>query len=133
MAATLLTAMITRRGLRHTIERGGEVGHCDCFAASRELVEVSITIPEQINRLLDLRTNRMSWILGEFGTDRTIIVLQKDRRIAGAAKWWLRYRAAPLSIGLEGHVFFSSCPISRFTYYWQSTPSQEARDQILIA
>lgn len=118
MAVKLLTATITGRGLRHTIERGGEVGHCDCFTAPRELVEASITILEQINRLLGLRTNKKSWILGEFGADRTIVVLQKDRRIVEAAKWWLRYRAAPLSIGLEGHVFFSSCPISRFTYCW---------------
>lgn len=37
------TAMVAGRGLRHTIERGGEVGHCDCFAAPRELVDAAIT------------------------------------------------------------------------------------------
>lgn len=50
------TANIAGNGLRHTIERGGEVGHCDCCAASRELADVAITKLEQITSLLDLLT-----------------------------------------------------------------------------
>lgn len=105
MAVKLLTATITGRGLRHTIERGGEVGHCDCFTAPRELVEASITILEQINRLLGLRTNKKSWILGEFGADRTIVVLQKDRRIVEAAKW-VALQSCPSIDRVGGARFF---------------------------
>jgi hypothetical protein len=58
----LATAVATGRGLRHTIERGGEVGHCDFFVAPRELVIATIAESGQIIRLLDVHTCGMSWI-----------------------------------------------------------------------